>query len=195
MLPLIMKNRRFRVNHLLPQVMISPQNKSQSCKPPKSNQKLKVIGRRMFLSKNSIFLLLIPQRLPQKYSQTLITRFCTAVPFPPSTPCLPPPPPPHWHPCPPPLPTKRPQHHPLLLLSLTALLLQANFKGVSLHFSRTSPYLKWNKSCFGCPRVSLAKVDTIFWNMMDYMPRDGSGYQNGWFFGKMPRGGGGSFSI
>ena len=143
MLPLIMKNRRFRVNHLLPQVMISPQNKSQSCKPPKSNQKLKVIGRRMFLSKNSIFLLPVPQRLLQKDPQTLITRFCTAVPFPPSTPCLPPP---HRHPCPPPLPTKRPQHHPLLLLSLTALLLQANFKGASLHFSRMSLYLKWNKS-------------------------------------------------
>ena len=155
MLPITMKNRRILVNHFLPQVMISPQNKSQSCKPPKSNQKLKVIGRRMFLSKNSIFLLLIPQRLPQKYSQTLITRFCTAVPFPPATPRLPPPSPPpppppplppHQHPCPPPLPTKRPQHHPLLLLSLTALLLQANFKGASLHFSRMSPYLKWNKS-------------------------------------------------
>ena len=141
MLPIIMKNRRFRVNHFLPQVMIPPQNKSQSCNPPKSNQKLKVTGRRMFLSKNSIFLLPVPQRLLQKDPQTLITRGCTAVPFPP-----PPPPPPHRHPCPPPLPTKRPQHHPLLLLSLTALLLQANFKGVSLHFSRMSPYLKWNKS-------------------------------------------------
>ena len=148
MLPIIMKNRRFRVNQFLPQVMISPQNKSQSCKPPKSNQKLKVTGRRMFLSKNSIFHLPVPQRLLQKDPQTLITRFCTAVPFPPSTPRPPPPPPPpsHRHPCPPPLPTKRPQHHPLLLLSLTAPLLQANFKGVSLHFSRMSPYLKWNKS-------------------------------------------------
>ena len=149
MLPIIVKNRRFRLNCFLPQVMIPPQKKSQSCKPPKSNQKLKVIGRRMFLSKNSIFLLLVPQRLLQKDPQSLITRFCTAVPFPPSTPPPPPPPPPPCPcscPCPPPLPTKRPQHHPLLLLSLTAPLVQANFKGALLHFSRTSPYLKWNKS-------------------------------------------------
>ena len=132
------------MNYFIPPVMIPPQIKSQSCNLPKIIQKLKVTGKRMFLSKNSpktSMLLPIPQRVLQKNPQTLITRGCTAVPFPPPSPPLP-----HRHPSPPPLPTKRPQHHPLLLLFLTAPLLQANFKGASLHFSRMSLYLKWNKS-------------------------------------------------
>ena len=138
------------MNYFIPPVMIPPQIKSQSCNLPKSIQKLKGTGRRMFLSKNrpDTSKLPVTQRVLHKNPQTLITRSCTAVPFPPSTPRLPPPPPPppHQHPCPPPLSTKRQQRHPLLLASLTAPLLQANFKGASLHFSRMSLYLKWNKS-------------------------------------------------